>query len=146
MKPLDRYLFYYTLIFSLVVTITALLSGFALDNLIASLLFLPIVLSSLYTLIRRRYLKYLKAEYYRTHPQVENPSHSLPSSLSSFTFSLKAFLSQKTPSFLITLGLYSFSLAALICKLTLVHFSSPAAFISPLPSSQVVIFPPLVNH
>ena len=114
---MNRLLYYYSLLFSGIIIASGILTGFVFQNIVATLLFLPVVIYFTYTFIRQIYLK---------KPSPKITPHG--------SFDLVHFLHQKTPTYLITIGLYGFILAVTLIKATL--YSMPQApFISPLPGT-----------
>jgi hypothetical protein len=110
MKLLDKLLLIYSTVLAITLTVTSLLSGFSLKNLSLMVLFLPVSGYFIYQLFQTHRLRQYRRKT-NTPPQIENTDPS---------FSLKRFLSQKNPAFLVTLSLYFALLAALIVK-TLVY-------------------------
>ena len=110
MTKLDQFLYWYTLIFSLGLIITALNQGFTLDNLTTIALFLPVPVFLMLQTIKR---------YYLIHTQQKNPEDQdfLPEAPKPTSeFSLKIFLTQGHPVFIITLILLITSYFILLLK------------------------------
>ena len=102
MTQLDVLLFWYTLIFALVMTGSALSKGFGTNNLLLLALFLPITCYTALQGIKRFYQwKAFQADKAKQEP---NLTHS---------FSFRAFLTQKHPLFFVTLILF-----IVVCLLT----------------------------
>lgn len=97
MTQLDVLLFWYTLIFALVMTGSALSKGFEANNLLLLALFLPITCYTALQGIKR----YYQWRAFQTDKIAQNPDPTPTPS-----FSLRAFLTQKHPLFLITLILF----------------------------------------
>lgn len=95
MTQLDIILFWYTLIFALIMTGSAISKGFAASNLLTLALFLPITCYTALQGIKR----YYQWKAYQAD-QAENNQTASPS------FSFRTFLTQKHPLFLITLILF----------------------------------------
>jgi hypothetical protein len=107
MTQLDIILFWYTLIFALFMTGSALSKGFAVSNLLLLALFLPITCYTALQGVKR---------YYQWRAYQADQAHIHPTTVS--LFSLRAFLTQKHPLFVITLILFIVTCLVTILRLT----------------------------
>lgn len=138
MTLFNRLLYYYCLLFTLTLTAGAVFSGFALTNVIPTLLFLPISLYFIYYLVKNAYVGHLRRVYLKAHPPKVDQAELIQNLIcppSPTTFRLDAFLTQKSPFFIATLGLYCLVLATVLFRAT-VNFLPQPEFVSPLPSHQ----------
>lgn len=103
MTKTDLFLYWYTLIFSVFLIVTALLNGFNLNNLTILALFLPVPAYLLLQTTKRYHLK-------KHHPSSANQAKSS----SKTPFHLKKFLTQPHPLFIISFVLL---LSALLISL-----------------------------
>lgn len=108
MTQLDIILFWYTLIFALFMTGSALSKGFAVNNLLLLALFLPITCYTALQGVKR---------YYQWRAYQADQSQLLPTNQP--LFSLRAFLTQKHPLFVFT-----FILFIVICLITILRLTS----------------------
>jgi len=106
MKLIDKILLIYSTFLAIALTVTSVLSGFSLKNLVMIALFLPVTGYFIYQLV-----KAYKTNQHRRQLKTQSGEANHYQS-----FSIKSFLSQNNPSFLVTLSLYFALLAALIVK------------------------------
>ena len=114
MTGLDKFLFWYTLIFAIVLTGSTALRGLNPANLILIALFLPLTTYTVLQAIKRYYL-------WRTTVILQLDDESERSRRSSSpTFSFTTFLTQKHPLFMLT-----FILFMVACLTTIIRFIHP---------------------
>ncbi|OGV97364.1 hypothetical protein A2W24_06565 [Microgenomates group bacterium RBG_16_45_19] len=105
MKAIDKWLFVYSAVITVTLTAVSLTAGFNLKNLLMTALFLPLSGYFAYQL--------LKAYYRRRYAP---PAATDPLQPNLTTFSLKRFLTQNHPTFLVTLSLYLALIVAFLVK------------------------------
>jgi hypothetical protein len=98
MTKLDAFLFGYTLIFSVALTFGALFRGFSVTNLTVIALFLPVPTYTGLQLVKRYYI-------WKTSQQLHPLSLAKPQTKTVTRFSVKAFLTQSNPLFIMSLVL-----------------------------------------
>jgi hypothetical protein len=144
----DRLLLYYSTLFALILTLGALLSGFALTNLAVTIFFLPISLYFVFFLVKSLYIHRLRADYARTRApsitpdkpgkhRVRNPNRLIPNpNPQPFGLTgLTGLLHQHNPVLIATIGLYGLIFALVIVKATLNYLPKPE-LIYPIPQDQ----------
>ena len=122
MKLLDKFLFFYSIIFVSILTTGAILSGFAWNKFIITLLFLPVTFYLMYQLLRYFYRVKLTAPA-KAKAKPKPTVNQIPP---------KHLLQQSSPLFLFTIGLFSLTFSATIAKAIITYTSPP---LSPLASS-----------
>lgn len=137
MAIFDRFLYYYTTLFVIIITIGAFFSGFALQNLLGTVIFLPVTFTLLYQLVQQFHR--LKIERIRQTTQPTRQSRSSRSQSSwgkNLSFEFSAFFAQRSPLFLATLALFVVTITVSILRAGL-SYLPPKELISPIPESQL---------
>jgi hypothetical protein len=96
MTGLDKFLFWYTLIFAIILTGSTVARGFSPTNLILIALFLPLTIFTILQALKRYYLWRSKLP----------PSPAEALAKEGPAFSLRVFLTQHNPLFTLTLILF----------------------------------------
>ena len=111
MTGLDKFLFWYTLIFAIVLTGSTVTRGLNPTNLILIALFLPLTTYTVLQAIKRYYL-------WKTKQILTDDSSPSTKHQGLGTFSLKTFLTQKHPLFTLTLILFIVAILTTIIRFT----------------------------